>query len=195
VIVTLAVDTGFEDTSIPPYGDLENAPHTMQTTEPAPDGSRIPALGPRGEGWVAIQSALIVAVILCAAFGAPWPRPVEPELRIAGFAAEAAGFALFVAARVTLGTSFTVLPRPRERATLRRHGVYAHARHPVYGGLIVLGIGLALHRSALVFAPTAALGAVFLLKSMREEAWLAARYPDYAGYRRATPRRFVPWIV
>jgi protein-S-isoprenylcysteine O-methyltransferase Ste14 len=46
-----------------------------------------------------------------------------------------------------------------------------------------------------VFAPTAALGAVFLLKSMREEAWLAARYPDYAGYRRATPRRFVPWIV
>jgi protein-S-isoprenylcysteine O-methyltransferase Ste14 len=108
---------------------------------------------------------------------------------------EAAGLALAVAARVELGRSFTVLPRPRERATLRRHGVYAHARHPIYGGLLLLLVGVALHRSALVFLPTAVLAGVFIFKSVREEAWLAERFPEYAEYRRSTPRRFVPWLV
>jgi protein-S-isoprenylcysteine O-methyltransferase Ste14 len=159
------------------------------------DGSRIPALGPRGEGWVALQTAVLLAVIACAAVGPPWPEAVEPALRICGYALEAAGLALALAARFALGTSFTVLPRPRTRAKLRRHGVYAHARHPIYGGLLLLGIGLALHRSPLVFLPTALLAVVFLLKSMREEAWLTVRYPDYSDYRRATPCRFVPWLV
>ena len=156
---------------------------------------RIPALGPRGEGWVALQSVVLLAAVVCAVVGPAWPRSVEPELRIAGFVLEAAGAALFLAARVELGRSFTVLPRPRKRASLRRHGVYAYARHPIYGGLLLFLVGLALHRSALVFLPASALAVVFLFKSMREEAWLAERFPDYPAYRRATPRRFVPWLV
>jgi protein-S-isoprenylcysteine O-methyltransferase Ste14 len=39
------------------------------------------------------------------------------------------------------------------------------------------------------------LALVFWLKSIREEAWLAGRYPDYAAYRQATRRRFIPWII
>ena len=97
--------------------------------------------------------------------------------------------------RVTLGRSFTVLPRPRDRSELRSTGIYAGARHPVYGGLLVACVGVALHRSPLVLAPTAVLAVVFWLKSIREEAWLSERYPDYAAYRRATPRRFIPWII
>jgi protein-S-isoprenylcysteine O-methyltransferase Ste14 len=152
-------------------------------------------LGPRGEGWVALQTAAIEAAIASAAFGPHWPRAVEPALRIAGYVIEATGLGLLVAARFELGRSFTVLPRPREGAKLRRHGVYAYARHPIYGGLLVLVFGLALHRSPLVFLPTAALAVVFLFKSMREEAWLTQRYSEYSEYREATPRRFVPWLV
>jgi protein-S-isoprenylcysteine O-methyltransferase Ste14 len=34
--------------------------------------------------------------------------------------------------------------------------------------------------------------AFFALKSRREEAWLEARFPEYASYRARTPR-LIPW--
>jgi protein-S-isoprenylcysteine O-methyltransferase Ste14 len=154
-----------------------------------------PALGRRGEGWVVLQSIVIVAVAACAIVGPRWPHGVASWLRIAGFALEAAGAAMCISSRVTLGRSFTVLPRPRDDSTLRSTGIYARARHPVYGGLLVFGLGLSLHRSPLVLAPVALLAVVFWLKSIREEAWLSERYPDYPAYRRATPRRFIPWLI
>jgi protein-S-isoprenylcysteine O-methyltransferase Ste14 len=144
---------------------------------------------------VVVQSVVILAAAVSAALGPRWPHGAEPSLRVSGYVLAAVGVAMMLTARITLGRSFTPLPRPSERATLRTNGIYARARHPVYGGLIVGGVGLSLARSPLVFLPTALLAAVFWLKSMREEAWLAERYPDYAAYRRATPRRFVPWLV
>jgi protein-S-isoprenylcysteine O-methyltransferase Ste14 len=154
-----------------------------------------PELGRRGEGWVVLQSILIVVAALCAVVGPHWPHGSEPWLRISGFVLEAVGVAVFVMSRITLGRSFTPLPRPRDRSTLRTTGIYARARHPVYGGLLIAGLGLSLHRSPLVFGPTAVLAVVFWLKSIREEVWLTERYPDYAAYRRETPRRFIPWLV
>jgi protein-S-isoprenylcysteine O-methyltransferase Ste14 len=142
-----------------------------------------------------VQSLVILAAAVCAAVGPRWPHGGEPWLRVAGFALEAIGVAAFLLARVTLGRSFTPLPHPRGRSTLRTTGIYAHARHPVYGALLIAGVGLSLHRSPLVFVPTALLALVFWLKSIREERWLSERYADYAAYRRATPRRFIPWIV
>jgi len=154
-----------------------------------------PALGRRGEGWVVLQSIIIVAAAACAVVGPGWPHGGEPWLRIAGFLLEAAGVGMFILSRITLGRSFTPFPRPRDLSTLRSTGIYARARHPVYGGLLVAALGLSLHRSPLVLAPTAVLAFVFWLKSIREEAWLAERYQDYPAYRRATPRRFIPWII
>lgn len=154
-----------------------------------------PALGRRGEGWVVLQSIVIAAAVACAVFGPHWPHGGHLWLRIAGSSLEAAGVAMLVVSRVTLGRSFTALPRPRERSTLRTTGIYGCARHPVYGGLLVAGVGLSLHRSPLVLAPTVALAVVFWLKSLREEAWLCERYPGYPAYRQATPHRFIPWIL
>jgi len=154
-----------------------------------------PALGRRGEGWVVLQSVVLFAAVVCAVVGPRWPEGSEPWLRFAGFVLEATGVAIFIASRITLGRSFTTLPRPRDRSTLRTTGIYARARHPIYGGVLIAGLGLSLHRSPLVFVPTAVLAVVFWLKSIREEAWLAERYPDYPAYRQATPHRFIPWIV
>jgi protein-S-isoprenylcysteine O-methyltransferase Ste14 len=154
-----------------------------------------PALGRRGEGWVVLQSIVLVAMVACAVVGPRWPPSVQPWLRTLGFVLEAAGAGMLILSRITLGRAFTPLPRPRDRSTLRSTGIYARARHPLYGGLLVFGLGLSLHRSPLVLAPTAVLAVVFWLKSIREETWLAERYPEYPAYRRATPNRFIPWII
>lgn len=120
---------------------------------------------------------------------------MSPGLRIAGFVLEATGVGMFIASRITLGRLFTPLPRPRHRSTLRATGIYARARHPIYGGLLVAGLGLSLPRSPLALVPTAVLAVVFWLKSIREEAWLTERHPKYPAYRQATPRRLVPLIL
>ncbi len=51
--------------------------------------------------------------------------------------------------------------------------------------------GWALARSPWAFVPAAALWLLFDLKSRREEAWLADRYPGYAAYRARVRRRFL----
>jgi protein-S-isoprenylcysteine O-methyltransferase Ste14 len=142
-----------------------------------------------------LQSIVIVAAVACAVIGPSWPNDSGSWLRVIGFVLEAAGAGILIVSRITLGRSFTPMPRPRDRSTLRTTGVYAGARHPIYGGLFILLLGLSFHRSPLVLAPTALLAGIFWLKSIREEAWLAERYPEYDAYRRATPRRFIPWIV
>ena len=154
-----------------------------------------PALGRRGEGWVVLQSIVIVAAVACAVIGPSWPNNSEFWLRVMGFVLEAAGAGILIVSRITLGRSFTPMPRPRDRSTLRTTGIYAGARHPIYGGLLVFLLGLSLHRSPLVLAPTALLAGIFWFKSIREEAWLAERYPEYDAYRRATSRHFIPWII
>ena len=103
------------------------------------------------------------------------------------------GIALFVYARVTLGRSFTPLPRPRARGSFKHGGPYRFVRHPVYTGVVVAAIGWSLARSPVGFAPTTLLAVLFDLKSRREEAWLVERYPGYVGYRERT-RRFVPGL-
>ena len=86
-----------------------------------------------------LQTLVILAAVVCAVVGPRWPDGAAPWLRIAGFLLEAVGVAIFVASRVALGPSFTPLPRPRDRATLRTTGIYARVRHPVYSALIAAG--------------------------------------------------------
>jgi len=152
-----------------------------------------PALGRRGGGWVVLQSLVLVAVAASAVLGPRWPGAGAGPLRIAGHVLEAAGVVVLVAASAAIGPALTPFPRPREGGELRSRGVYAHARHPIYGALLVGCAGIALDFSPVVFAPTVLLAIVFWLKSLREEAWLLELYPGYDAYRRATPHRFVPW--
>ena len=158
--------------------------------------TRLPTLGPRGEGWVAIQGILLLAIAAAGALGPAWEG---------------------VPARVTVAIGVIFIgsgPRPRDRghratcagrsrrsptrapdAELVETGVYGLVRHPIYGGLVVRAVGWGLRHGV----PVAALvGAVLLLgffelKSRREEAWLERRFAGYAAYRART-RRLIPWI-
>ena len=104
-----------------------------------------------------------------------------------------AGLAVVLVAALTLGRAFTPLPRPR-RGKLRQHGIYGVVRHPVYGGVVLLALGWSLAGAPLALVPTALLAGLFELKSLREEAWLVERYPEYAAYRERTPHRFIPLV-
>ena len=155
-------------------------------------GPRLPDLGARGEGWVALQVALLVAVAAAAIVGGPWPDVGTP-LRVAtGALVLVAGSALAVAGSRTLGSSLTPLPRPREGAAFRDDGVYRRVRHPIYGGVLLVAIGFSSFSSPLALVPTVLLLGLFEGKARREEAWLLDRYEGYAEYVGRVRRRFLP---
>jgi protein-S-isoprenylcysteine O-methyltransferase Ste14 len=164
-----------------------------------PASSRLrnpPRLGRRGEGWVALQSALFVLVVVSALSGVYWPDSVAGTLVVVGLMLILAGLALLVLAGISLllARSMTVLPRPKEGAAVAESGVYRLVRHPVYGSVLLFVVGVSLAESPLGLIPAALLAVLFDLKARVEEAWLEERLPGYAGYRERTPRRFVPGV-
>ncbi len=158
------------------------------TRRPA-SGARLPELGPRGEGWVVLQFGLFAALAACGFVG-EWPGGARGWLLVVGLLLVVAGGAVAVAAGARLGRSLTPLPRPRGDA-LRETGVYARARHPIYGGVLLVALGWSLARSPWALVPAGALWLLLQLKSEREELWLAECYPGYAAYRARVPRRFL----
>lgn len=91
-----------------------------------------------------------------------------------------------------LGTSFAVFPRPRARAALVTTGVYARARHPIFGGWILVGLGFGVAFSPWALPISLALVAVLWGKSLVEERLLEREYPAYAQYRSQVRHRFFP---
>jgi protein-S-isoprenylcysteine O-methyltransferase Ste14 len=159
-----------------------------------PRVDRLPELGPRGEGWLVLQLLLGAAIIGCGFVGVYWPGSADSFLGILGLLIAVAGVLLVVLGVLSLGHSFTPLPRPRAHTHLRQSGIFRLVRHPVYGGAILIGLGWSLADAPLGLIPTALLALLFDLKARREEAWLIERFPAYATYREGTPRRFVPWL-
>ena len=149
----------------------------------------IPSLGPRGEGWVALQFAclgLIAAGGLIAPTGIPGDPAVAAILGgilvLAGVALAAWGVLALQSAR-----SFTALPYPRAEGQLVVTGPFRFVRHPIYGGLILLAFGWAASRTSIAaLVASIALAIVLDLKRRREEIWLAGRFPGYRDYSSRT---------
>jgi protein-S-isoprenylcysteine O-methyltransferase Ste14 len=161
--------------------------------------SRIPSLGPRGEGWVALQLASIALVALVGRFDTT-SSTVDPGLRMlfqAGGLVIVGLGALFILAGVLVlrgAAAFSVLPHPIEGGELVEGGPYRIVRHPVYAGLILGGLGFALARmSPPTLLATVVLFVVLDLKRRREETWLMERFPGYPAYRART-RALLPFL-
>jgi protein-S-isoprenylcysteine O-methyltransferase Ste14 len=156
--------------------------------------TRLPALGPRGEGWVVLQFVVLGLVGLAGTVGPAWDGPARTAGTVAGIALLGAGGLLALRGLFDLRAALTPLPHPRAGAKLVDTGAYRLARHPIYGGLVLGAAGFGLvTASPLALAGSAALLGFFRLKSEREEAWLEAHYPGYPAYRART-RRMVPWV-
>jgi protein-S-isoprenylcysteine O-methyltransferase Ste14 len=156
--------------------------------------TRLPSLGPRGEGWVVIQLALLGLVGLAGTVGPAWDGPARTAGTVAGAVLLGAGGLLAVRGLIDLRAALTPLPHPRAGAELVDTGAYRLARHPIYGGLVLGAAGFGLvTASPLALLGAGALLGFFRLKSEREEAWLEAHYPGYPAYRART-RRLIPFI-
>lgn len=156
----------------------------------------MPTLGSRGEGWVILQLILLAAIGLTgvAAVGSPaWDGAPRVVAAVAGLGLIAAGSIQGVRGIRDLGTNLTPLPRPTAEGSLVETGIYARVRHPIYGGLILGGIGWGLLTASL---PALGLGVLlvpfFWIKSSLEERWLETEFPAYPAYRQRT-RRFIAW--
>lgn len=141
------------------------------------------------EVLVALQFALVLALVLATR----WPVPPK-----------AWPLTLFLlAAAVVLGVwtlgynrwgNFNIRPELRRGARLVTGGPYRRIRHPMYAS-VLLGVG------ALVVADSrpwrivllVALLVVLMLKAAREEDYLRAAFPEYAGYASRT-WRLVPFV-
>lgn len=152
--------------------------------------------GRRGEWYVAMQAVLFGLVI----FGPTgsglhaWPRALATLATPLGLTLVAIGGLIAAAAALKLGPNLTPLPHPKDDSTLVDSGLYGLVRHPIYCGLILAAFGWALCvQGWLTMAWAVVLLVFFDIKSRREEAWLLARFPAYADYRRRV-RKLIPFI-
>ncbi|HEX5963994.1 MAG TPA: isoprenylcysteine carboxylmethyltransferase family protein [Gemmatimonadales bacterium] len=91
----------------------------------------------------------------------------------------------------SLGRNLTPGTEPLPGASLVTSGAYAHARHPIYTGVVLALAGYTLAWSNWTLALIVGFIALKLFdgKARREEKWLTGRFPDYEAYMRHVRRR------
>lgn len=142
-----------------------------------------------------ILQVLVLLLLPAAAVAGPeWPDAWDRALLAASAVVGLAGAFLFLGGALHLGAQLTPFPKPVEGGSLRDTGLFALARHPIYGGVLLLSLAWSLATSPLCLVPTAALAALFAAKSRREESWLVEHHPGYEEYRRRVRRRFIPYL-
>jgi protein-S-isoprenylcysteine O-methyltransferase Ste14 len=99
---------------------------------------------------------------------------------------------VIVWARLSLGRNIGFVPAQREIVT---SGAYRYVRHPIYTGLFLGSLGVALRayspRNVLILG----LGILwFLIKSIVEENFLRVD-PQYAAYLQTVRARWIPFVV
>lgn len=153
--------------------------------------------GQRGEWYVVAQVVLgaFIAIGPREYSGLPrWSSPATGATGPIGIGLLIVGLLLLVVALFRLGKNLTPLPHPKADATLTVTGPYALTRHPIYSGALTATFGWSLFvHSWITLFFVAALFVLLDQKARREERWLAAKFPEYAEYRRRV-RRLIPFI-
>ena len=102
-----------------------------------------------------------------------------------------AGSAMLAWGVRSLGRNITPGVEPLAAGELVTTGAYAHVRHPVYAGLVLILAGYTLAWSNWTLALIVAVLSLkyFEAKAAAEERWLMSRFPAYQRYARQVRRR------
>jgi len=152
----------------------------------------------QGEWWLALQVALILAVIVLPG----WPKPTTLALsslptwpvQFLGSGLLVAGLGLAGRAFITLGANLSPLPEPKPGSVVIREGPYRLCRHPMYLAVLICAAGVMLMRLSGVHVLLLILMALTLRgKARREERGLLKRDPAYATLFQGSVA-IAPWI-
>jgi protein-S-isoprenylcysteine O-methyltransferase Ste14 len=145
----------------------------------------------RGSLFVAAQSILFLLIAVAPHMRrSDWSRPV----RVLGVALALGGVVLCVWGVRALGPAMTALPEPRADAPVATRGPYRWIRHPIYSGVVALGLGVSMARETAAGVVLTVVLAILFDRKARYEERLLAQDPAYADYRQRTRRRFVPYV-
>jgi protein-S-isoprenylcysteine O-methyltransferase Ste14 len=130
-----------------------------------------------------------------AGFVFAWVQPAQ-SLFIAGMTIKTLGWLLVLAGSIPFLWGHAVMGRrtgwPSLRDSLERRSLYAHVRHPIYAGSILVFIGLALLKPTSPVVLACGVGIVWLyVQALLEEIDLVQRLPEYRDYVKQVPR-FLP---
>jgi protein-S-isoprenylcysteine O-methyltransferase Ste14 len=150
----------------------------------------------QGRYWVGAQLVWFATIAFGLVYDGSLPGSGLDPVRVSGGALALIGAVVGLLAARSLGRALTILPEPVRDVSLVETGVYAHARHPIYGGvfLVMLGVSLLLaSRAGTVLSIGLAL--FFWAKSTYEERQLRIAYPGYSSYRRRVRHRMLPYLL
>ena len=125
--------------------------------------------------------------------------PILPQpatIRIIGLVIFLIGLTVAIMGRLQLGDNWANLEDYQVMAeqSLVTKGIYRLIRHPIYGGDILLLVGLELALNSWLVLGAIALLIVIFKQTTEEEKILLKAFPNYALYQKQT-KRFIPFII
>jgi 2-amino-4-hydroxy-6-hydroxymethyldihydropteridine diphosphokinase len=149
-----------------------------------------------GRYWVGAQLVLIFAVAVAIGIDGSLPDSGLGVTRIGGGLLLVLGISTVSLAARALGQSLTAMPEPIPGAAMVDTGVYSRARHPIYGGVIMVMLGASLFLAS-SWAALLSLGlfGFFWAKTTYEERVLRVAHPGYRAYRHRVRHRMIPFVI
>ena len=146
--------------------------------------------------WLFVALVVLVLVFrrwLAARYGSVvWPQTTTTD--ILADLATIGGLILFIQSHRALGRNWSFEVVVQEKHELIERGPYAYIRHPLYSGVLLMFLGMALYcgrKACIVVFVYCFFGVYF--KSQMEERLLAKTFSAYSEYKRRT-KTLIPFI-
>jgi len=112
-------------------------------------------------------------------------------LQLPGWIFFVGGSLITIVSIFKLDKNLTIFPTPKQDGLLLTNGLYQYVRHPIYSGVILVFLGLALiYLSVFKLVISFFLVVLFVIKTTYEEKQLEKKFPEYREYKNHTGRFF-----
>ena len=144
---------------------------------------------------------ITIAFVLLNNFGASIPFftisliPRSTPLGLAGVILVITGLGIAIVARRTLAGNWSNVVEVKVDHELITTGIYRYARHPIYTGVLFMGLGTALSKGTMgIFILFLALLGFFWFKARQEEKLLTKHFPkEYPAYKKRV-KALIPYV-
>src|SRR5207247_9799181 len=148
--------------------------------------------------WTSVVIAVFVLLMVWRGRSLASGPPLWPHNLTTGLIADVVtflGLLLTLWARVVLGGNWSSGVAFKEQHELIERGPYAHVRHPIYSGVLVMFLGIAIfHGSAAGFILLAIIVVGLWLKALEEEKLLTRHFGEaYPRYQKRV-KALVPFL-